>query len=257
MMYKNNFVAVIKNKGKIMRERNGVVYLPFGSSYSILLKNKDARRANVEIEVDGEDVLNGHSLILNGNETHEVKGFMRNMSKTNRFKFIKKTKEIQNYRGDRIDDGLVRVTYRFEKPVYDPFPIKPLKKWVDWPDGRPRRRSSDFHYFDDSSTGGWSGARGTSTFYSSNLSSTTKCSVPLADEGITVKGEKITQNYQYGSIGTLGSPTTIVLQLRGTTSKKKKIKKAVTTKTKLRCETCGRRNRSTNRHCYNCGTYLL
>lgn len=261
MMYKNNFVAVIKNRGKILRERNGVVYLPFGSSYSVLLKNKDARRASVTIEVDGEDVLNGHSLILNGNETHEVRGFMRNMSKTNRFKFIKKTKEIQNYRGDRIDDGLVRVTYRFEKPASH-FPIKPLpKRWekIDWPDGRPRKGTGhpDWHYYSDSTTSRGPQSGTTNTFYNAVNFDTVKCSAPLSDEGITVKGEKITQNYEYGDIGTLGSPTTIVLQLRGSTSKKKKITKAVTTKTRLRCSTCGRRNKSTNRYCYNCGTYLL
>lgn len=130
MMYRNNFVAVIKCEGRILRERdNGNVYLPFGSEYSVLLKNKDCRRTLVEIEVDGVNVLNGSKLILGGNEEQEITGFMRDMSKTNRFKFIHKTKEIQNHRGDRIDDGLVRISYQFEnaqQPIIyknpDPWP---------------------------------------------------------------------------------------------------------------------------------------
>jgi hypothetical protein len=107
-MYKNNFIAVIKHKGKILREIDGEVSLPFNSQYTILLKNKDSRRALADIEVDGENVLAGKSLIIEGYSSQEIKGFMRNMSITNRFKFIHKTKEISNHRGDRIDDGLIK-----------------------------------------------------------------------------------------------------------------------------------------------------
>ena len=76
-----------------------------------------------EIEVDGENVLNGHKLVVNGNESQEIKGFMKNMNKTNKFKFINKTEEIQEHRGDRIDDGMVRVTYQFEQAwsCYQPY----------------------------------------------------------------------------------------------------------------------------------------
>ncbi len=101
-MYKRNFVVVVKCNGAILREREGgTVYLPFGSQYSILLKNKHVRKASVSIEVDGKDVLNGHNLIMNPNTDSEVKGFMRNMSKTNKFKFINKTKQIQRHRGEK------------------------------------------------------------------------------------------------------------------------------------------------------------
>jgi hypothetical protein len=249
-MYKNNFVAVIKNGGKILRERSGIVYLPFGSEYSILLKNKDARRANVTIEVDGQDVLNGHSLIVDGNESQEIKGFMRNMSRTNKFRFIKKTKEIQEHRGDRIDDGLVRVTYQFEEPIRFPI-IKEISKRDFWDDSDG---GTNWYYNHPSTTGG--------TFNSVNYCSSNSCEsksfAPRVDEGITVKGEDITQNYQHGSIGFLEPEiSTIILQLRGQTATSKKVNKPVTVKTRLKCSTCGRRNKSTNRYCYNCGTYLL
>jgi hypothetical protein len=257
MMYKDNFVAVVKCRGKILRERSGgSVYLPFGSEYSILLKNKDARRALVNIEVDGKDVLNGHGLIMEGNETQEIKGFMRDMSKTNRFKFIQKTREIQSHRGDRIDDGLVRVTYKFEKAKSDPVWIYRDYGRTEWnklhDDSNWGFHEGNGYYYNDSpSTAGNSTVR-----YSCNTKSLSS-SAPNVDEGITVKGEKINQNYYHGSIGSLESKVrTIVLHLKGATKKRKKIQKAVTVKTKLRCETCGRKNRSTNKYCYNCGTYL-
>jgi hypothetical protein len=255
-MYKNNFVAVIKNGGKILRERSGIVYLPFGSEYSILLKNKDARRANVTIEVDGQDVLNGHSLIVDGNESQEIKGFMRNMSRTNKFRFIKKTKEIQEHRGDRIDDGLVRVTYQFERREDFEFPIR--KIWIDDPIRSRGGGSGDWNIFHSATFGGTSNCSSSSNLYSSNSCSTVKCTAPLTDEGVTVKGKDISQQYTRGYLGQLETEiNTIILQLRGQTATSKKVNKPVTVKTRLKCSTCGRRNKSTNRYCYNCGTYLL
>jgi hypothetical protein len=41
MMYHKKFIAVIKNQGNILRDGGGLVRLPFGSTYSILLKNKN------------------------------------------------------------------------------------------------------------------------------------------------------------------------------------------------------------------------
>lgn len=242
-MYKNNFVVAVKHKGSILRERNNSsVYLPFGAEYSILLKNKDARRALVNIEVDGKSVLKNQKLILDGNDTQEIKGFMRNMNKTNRFKFIQKTREIQEYRGDRLDDGLIRVTYQFED-------ISP----------KPPNIFSGITYYGtdyikSSNTVG-------SPFRDTDCEPRAFCCVnstaPMQDEGITVKGERISQEYSYGDIGPVESQTnTIILRLKGQTRRKKKVRKAVTVKSKFTCETCGRKNKSQNKFCYNCGTYL-
>ena len=250
-MYKNNFIVVIKHKEKILRELDGEVSLPFGSQYSILLKNKDSRRVLVDIEVDGKNVLSGNSLIIEGHISQEIKGFMRNMSVTNRFKFIKKTKEISDYRGDRVDDGLVVVNYRFEKRKYEPVVIS--KKSPDyWPDIRPCPSIK---------------------YAACNMtlpivpSYTVGCKVAVSgadlqggivDDGITVKGSKITQQYQYGDIENLEQASyVIILKLKGVTKRDKKIvKKPLTIKTKLRCPTCGRRSKSSSTFCYNCGTYL-
>jgi len=260
-MYKNNFVAVIKHEGRILRERDGgSVYLPFGSEYSILLKNKDCRKALVEIEVDGINVLNGNKLILGGNEEQEINGFMRDMNKTNRFKFIHKTKEIQNHRGDRIDDGLVRVSYQFEsvqKPIIykDPNTYQYPYPWT-------------FTAYYSAPNIGAGGSYNTNSIacgdvyggvYSDSVceSKLNCCSVPCKDEGITVKGSEVNSNYVYGHIGTLDCDiNTIVIHLRGMSGSKKTISKPLTVRTKIGCSTCGRKNRSSNKFCYNCGTFL-
>ena len=78
MVYSNKFVAVIKCNGKILREtsKDNDVILPFGTEYSILLKNLDHRRAVAEVSIDGTDVLNGRRLVIDANDNTELKGVM-------------------------------------------------------------------------------------------------------------------------------------------------------------------------------------
>jgi len=255
-MYKNKFVVVVKCNGSILRERSGgTVHLPFGSHYSILLKNKNSCKASVSIEVDGKDVLNGHTLILGANQSDEIKGWMRNMSKTNLFKFINKTKQIQDYRGDRIDDGLIRVTYQFEK-TYEPidwvYLNHPVCRGYDSPDiGGVGSTKTTWTYSNSSCTDT------VACCYSASFGDVKKSSAPRADEGITVKGAKVNQGYAYGDIGTLEDTTnTIVLHLKGITKRKKVVKRPLTVKTRFVCDTCGKKSRSSAKFCSRCGNYL-
>jgi len=240
-----------------MREKSGgSIYLPFGSEYSILLKNKDARKVSVGIEVDGCDVLNGNKLIMHGNETQDIKGFMRSMSNTNRFRFIKKNREIQKHRGDRIDDGLIRITYQFEKQYEEPITI--TWTYPTYPSYPKYGCSGDLYYSDNSFSSASNKLIGSRACKSSG---TTSCcfvdNSPRADEGITVKGKDIGQQYVYGTIGSLEHEVhTIVLHLMGTNRSNKTITRPITIKTKFKCVTCGRKNKSSNKYCYNCGTYL-
>jgi len=250
-MYKNNFICAIKHNGRVLREVGEEVCLPFGSQYLILLKNKDSRKVLVNIEVDGENVLSDNSLIVDGYTSQEIKGFMRNMSVTNRFKFIKKTKEISDYRGDRIDDGIVSVRYRFERRKPKPIIIPRDEWWPKYPYPRPSPEPRYDVTYTSCSMASSSSIRG--------LADSAKCiQEPLSDEGITVKGSKITQNYQYGDIDELECNTHVItLKLKGKIKQNKKIvTKPLTVKTKLQCSTCGRRSKSSATFCSNCGTYL-
>ena len=111
MTYKDQFVVEVKCRGKILRVKDDAVHLPFGSEYSLYLKNLNSRRASVTISIDGQDVLDNQSLILEPNSSTELEGFLRGTTAKNRFKFINKTKEIQEHRGDKIDDGIIRVEF--------------------------------------------------------------------------------------------------------------------------------------------------
>lgn len=273
MMYKERFIAVIKHNGKILRERNDFVTLPFGSEYSILLKNLESRNAVVSIFVDGKDVLDYNSLIIGSNSSMTLKGFMKGTKVTNKFKFIKKTKDIQDYRGDRIDDGLVRVEFRFEKKE-----VTEIVKTEYWHRRRSvcplcgcspcecyKRRWPDIYWIGGNvKTSDWSDHEYTytSSFSCNNLNdaNTINCfhnSAPADDEGITVKGSKTNQNFSYGSTKELEEQSSvIIIRLQGTKSNGTIIKKPLTVKSKLRCPTCGKKSKSSVSFCSGCGTCL-
>ena len=239
MMYNNNFVVVVKHKGKVLRESsNGTVRLPFGSDYTILLKNKNSRKAVANVEIDGEDVATG--IIVPGNDSVELKGAINGLNVSNHFRFIEKTREISNFRGDREDDGLVRVEYRFEQYDVVQVPIRPMKK-------KGYSRDDVWTYYNSSNE----------VRYGATCDNYTFCS---SDVGITVPGKETNQNFEYGHTKMLELQShVIVLHLKGTVKKRKrvrKIRKAITVKTRLQCQTCGRKSKSSMKFCGNCGTYL-
>ena len=101
MMYQNKFVVCVKVDGKVVRERGDKVYLPFGCEYTILLKNLNSHRAVVSVEIDEKDVCDGSQLVIPAHGETELKGSMKGGQGYRAFRFIEKTQEISDHRGDR------------------------------------------------------------------------------------------------------------------------------------------------------------
>lgn len=257
MVYLQKFVAVLKLNGKILRERDDVVHLPFGAEYSILLKNLNTKNALVKITIDGREVTDGGIIVPHSfNNVVELERFIDSgdLSKGYKFKFIKKTKEIQDNRGDYIDDGLIRVEWWFEEeqPYYRSF---------------ERGRSIMLDYYTNHT--GTPNKYGSVTFSSSSMYST--CSVspvnnvdvidnnPLDDEGITVEGSDSFQKFIYSNIGRLEPMSQVVIfKLKGY-SDKKQIKKPLFVQSTIKCRVCGRTSKSdqSNKFCSGCGARLI
>jgi hypothetical protein len=118
MMYESKLVASLKANGKILREFKDTVYIPFGSEYSFLLKNLNTTRALVNVFIDGEDMTPG-GLVLNAGQEIDLERSIKggNLTEGNRFKFIERTSAIEDGpRGVKLEDGLVRIEFQFEKP---------------------------------------------------------------------------------------------------------------------------------------------
>jgi len=279
MTYKDLFVAEVKVNGKILRVRHDQVYLPFGSEYTLLLKNLSSKKASIKVSIDGQDVLDYQSLILEPHEGTEIEGFLRGTTARNRFRFIHKTKEIQDHRGDKADDGLIRVEFAFEKPR----PKTKIEKVVKeihhhWPSYPWAFYNTMDSFSDDSGNtpeGSKTAAPGSgdqlskTVAYACAASSTLRSrdpnikslgvesvTAPLTEEGITVKGSECNQQFVYSSIGQLEQSQVIIIQLKGLTETGNDINEPITTQKKLVCDSCGKSSNSSFKFCPNCGTFL-
>ena len=251
MVYNQKLVANVKCAGKIMREQDDTVFLPFGEEYSLLLKNLNTQRAVIHIEIDGEQVV-PDGLILNANQTIDLERFIvnSNLNKGPRFRFIEKTEEISDHRGDKIDDGIIRISYQFEKVVVCNVDYTPT-----WDCGGGTyyktnygRNSGDVdgHIY----TASTDILRGQAI----NIGSTT--SIASNDVGITVKGSESTQKFSTTTAGLLeAAKHVIVLNLKGQINNEP-VCAPVTVSRKIRCDTCGKPNISSNTFCNKCGTNL-
>lgn len=153
MMYSNKLAIAVKSNGKVLREFDkDKVYVPFGTEYTLLIKNLNTVRVQVRVTIDGTDATDGTWLIVGAGQEMELTRFIKNgnLNQGNRFKFIERTAAIENGpRGVGIEDGLIQVEYQFER-VYEykpeikhfwspPPPLWPVKRerWVkeeyyDW-----------------------------------------------------------------------------------------------------------------------------
>jgi hypothetical protein len=260
MAYRDKMVVAVKVGGKILRENDSRVTIPFGSEFSILLKNLESRKASVKVSIDGKDVLNGRNLLIDLNSSMELERFIDDsMDRGNRFRFIQKTQEIADHLGDRIDDGIIRVEFAFEQAVRHIVTTEEHHHSDHhhhhnyWPWYHPWHPYHG-HYWICSSG---HGAGGTSY---KGLNDTVTCNTMSLninpDEGITVKGSESIQRFQQGYIGTLDPSEIIIIRLCGEKSTWVKVESPVFVKDKLECGTCGRKTESISKFCGNCGTAL-
>ena len=318
MVYSEKMVVCIVCKGDVLREvKSGQgesdVFLPFGSDYSIRLKNLNTQRAVVKVSIDGKDVLNGDTLLIGANEDMELQGFLEGTVAKNAFRFIEKTKQISEHRGNRMDDGIVRIEWQYEeKPatvvrpvIVDPIYVRPWGWYNDWYWGGPRigggitygpnttygsspLRGSNCNDepdddFDDTLTLGdeetfsapTKGMRGSKGFSGpsgasvNNFNHEVKTSglpvfydAPKNEDGITVKGQQINQNFRTAYAGTLETEKHVmIIKLRGSdenpqTGKVVKVQQPVQVRRDIKCETCGICVKSSAKFCQSCGTFV-
>lgn len=266
-MYSNKLAVAIKTAGKVLREFEDQVYIPFGSEYSVFVKNLNSVRASVNITVDGQDLSEGRSFVVEPNSSVDIQRFIKNgnLNEGNRLKFIERTDSVEQHRGIGIEDGLVRVEFQFEKPVnlwnYEPHiyydPPRPFggdllgRNTGDW-------QGDQFFTTCDSVASADTLSKGfTETKRSLRSTSVNYCAeVPCNDAGITVPGSVSDQQFNEVAAFPLETEThVIVLKLLGETEDNK-VTRPITVKAKPKCVTCGRVNKANAKFCSNCGTAL-
>ena len=252
MMYNNKLAVALKSAGKVLREFNDAVYIPFGAEYSILIKNLNTVRATVKVTIDGVAISDDLSIMIPANGEVDLTRFIKNgnLGTGNRFKFIERTGDVENHRGVGIEDGLVRVEFEFERePTYIPSNVlRDLTTGDKW-------------YGGFAHTQGLADCISTQTVGSSDMGRLMNCAATSSyaanDVGITVPGSISSQKFStvYGFNGS-GVKQVMVLRLLGETAAGSQVTAPVTVKSKPKCVTCGRVNKATSKFCTNCGTSL-
>lgn len=272
MTFLKNYIACVKANGKILREdAEGRVFIPWGSEFSLLLKNLNSVRATVKVSVDGQDATEGTSLIIPANGSAELERYIRNgnLSNGNKFKFIERTAKIEEHKGIGSEDGLIRVEYRAEtvpeikRTVVEHVHHHDYYGYPYWGYPLPYYQPYERVYLGGAAVGSTINTSvtyggGAERSMQSNVSTPTigaltKC---LNNVGITVPGSESAQKFTQGSwFKTETASHVIVLQLRGELSGKP-VKQAVTVKSKKKCDTCGKVNKALDKFCGDCGTSL-
>lgn len=286
-MHKKGLVACIKVGGRILREQSDRVYLPFGSEYSVYLKNLEHRRVKATLFIDGTNVSDG-GFIVNGSSSIDVERFIKNgnLSSGNRFKFIERTKAIEEHRGIEAEDGLIRIEYAFEKeppkiqyqktvhvhehvyPYYPHWSYYPYPPYNSYP--HLTWTCNSFQSNDTACRGSASGTRsGTgaqivaqqNTQKAESQATVMACSMSSSsipnEAGITVPGSASNQQFRtvYG-FDSESETHVMVLHLVGEIGTKA-VSAPVIVQKKSTCEYCGKTNKSTSKFCSQCGAALF
>jgi hypothetical protein len=235
MMYESKLAAAIKVDGKVLREFKDTVHIPFGSEYTILLKNLNTTRAVVNVYIDGDNMVPGGLVLDPGREIDLERSIKNgNLTEGNRFKFIERTGAVEQHRGIGIEDGLVRIEFQFEQPAR-PITWNTTQIGSIYPQGGIMR--------------------GMDVSYSTNStlnSVTASATSALSDVGITVPGSHSTQKFSTAYVGALESTKhSMVFKLFGGV-----MPEPITVKHKPKCVTCGKHNKATAKFCSECGTAL-
>lgn len=271
-MFNNRFVACIRVNGKILRENQNLVSIPFGAEYDILLKNLHSRRAMVNVSVDGQDATSGR-VIIAPNSSVTLERFIRNgnLSSGNRFKFIERTAGVEAFRGIGSDDSLVRCEFWAEQEApeikhvihehhYDRWRWPQQTPWLSNRFGGEQERGG-FNY---GRAQGGSVPPGSDVTFTANTcsaenigSTATDFTASMNSAGITVAGSESQQQFH----SAMGFPLeanshVIVLQLRGAVGGVT-ASRPITVELKPTCSSCGKVNKATNKFCSECGTALF
>jgi len=240
-MFRNNMIVSIKSNSKFLKEEGEHVKLPFGSEYSIYMKNQNETDALVSVTIDGQDVLSGNKIILRSKSVLDLEGFLDGGQVRNKFRFIERTDRIDEHRGIRPDDGIISIsfTYEKEKPKYQPYVVYYPYQTLKW----------EYVPYTITTTG--SSKSGGVSYTTNHVFLSNYVSNSINENGITVEGSRTSQNFGYGWLGEMESvSTTMSLKLLGLKDETEKIY----TSDLHECKICGYRSKKNFNFCPECGT---
>ena len=213
MVYSNKFVMCLLIDGKIQKElENGMVFVPFGSEYSLRFRNKNNKRAVVKFTIDVENASGG-GYIIGPNSFVDIHRFAH---KDCSFKFVSlDSEEAFDYgkNGPNLDKtkGLIEARFYLEKNnnsynyKYEKTWPETVTYWHNQTQPNQTVTSSGFEKYY------------TNVTYACD-SSTMKSTCPSIDlylDGATVEGKTTGQNFYETCIETESDYVSVKMFLQG------------------------------------------
>jgi hypothetical protein len=256
MMYQGKFVVAVKVNGEVLREFGDTVKIPFGAEYSLYLKNLNVHRAVVNISIDGKDVTEG-GVIVNANSAVDLERFLGDsLTEGRKFKFIERTSDIEDYRGIKAEDGIIRVQFQYELPYQFNNSVLRSVSLTNMSGSLGSEVKCSSISSDTTKAAVFTASTGDSqATLNANYSANAALNTVVNDAGITVEGSESKQSFKYASVGMLGESNVIVLRMVGNTGAAQVVE-PVTVKTKKRCSNCGRTYAMNYSYCSHDGSYL-
>lgn len=197
--YQANFVASIIYNNRPLREvnKNGkrTCILPHGSEYKLRLKNKKSVRCQVEVFIDGTDVLFGKRLVINPGNSIDLERFVEDQDKGKKFKFVsikEATDAGQLQDPEYFDNGRIEIKI-YEEIFYT------LTNYTFY-------STPDYTYSQDySKSPGW--CQGSTVYLNTkqqhtdyittnpSLSASNCLDTPINNKGVTIEGEESNQKF--------------------------------------------------------------
>ena len=273
-MYQNGFVVAVKINGKTVEEKDNGIIIPFNSEYSLMLKNRNDRKAVARIYIDGKEVTEKGRLIIEANSSINVERFIDNTEVGKKFKFVKLSDNRVSDKGDS-EKGFIEVRFQLVKPVLNNFIvheehvyktvphflenlpyIKPI--YVDFPIGTVTFGNSNLgnanmfptltSSVNTASFGNFSCDTSAPTVYKSSEARIEDNKL-IEEKGATIKGSNSSQKFCYSYVGELESTETVMrFQISGSSDDKLKNEYI-----KLHCTNCGKAFSTSDNFCSSCG----
>jgi hypothetical protein len=288
-MYSNKFVISVLVDGKVVKEHQTPVgteaHIPFGSCYTLRLRNKNSRQAACKLFIDGEKMCKG-GIIVPANSYRDIDCSTVTLQK---FKFVDlQSVDAQEHGKDQSNVtkqmGLIVAQWHLEVERPRPpkvehhhhhhhYPVRRREKiwtfgtpgWIESPDpGLPSPNFRPMCYYDDghsakkamcesASPTNW-GPAAAAASYSCSAIPMLDSVVPTAHEGATVEGGLSNQRFGEMHLELETGYTELKLLLKGYEVVPLE---AVAPVGGAYCDGCGAKAlRSSSRFCHACGLKL-
>jgi hypothetical protein len=270
-MYSNGFVVSVKINGVTVGEKdNFKVAMPFDTEYSLMLKNRNDRKAVAKVYIDGEEVTKTGKLILDANSTLNLERYIEDMDNGAKFKFVPLSNNEVKDEGDS-EKGFIEVRFQLVKPTQSQVIMHEehiyhhkhhYNDYWDYPvykgpfyycGGVGNSASSSGLNVNNTVSGNFTSLNCNSLATNSNDTVSYNAKIEdnklIEEVGATIKGSNSSQKFSYSYVGELESQETVIrFQLVGT-----KDKETIKLYKKTHCTKCGKKYDVNDKYCSDCG----